>query len=71
MAPSSRDEHPALEQKKQQHLTKQRIVELAEGDNPSEYEDKHLYECVECLRGLNESMKKEQIRLERSKGIIK
>jgi len=43
-----------------QHVAKQRIVELAGGNNPSAYEDKHLYECLECLRVLNDEMKREQ-----------
>jgi len=52
------------QQLKDQHVSKQRIVELAGGGNPSGYEDKHLYECLDCLRVLNDEMKQEQTRQE-------
>ena len=64
-------EHPTHDHLTEHHVTKLRIVELAEGDRPSEYEDKHLFECMDCLRVLNEEMKHELILKQRRKGIRK
>jgi len=65
---NSSQEYPTHDHQQQLHISRLRIVELAEGDRPDQLEDKHLYECLDCLRLLNEEMKHELMMQQRRKG---
>ena len=51
-------------EQQQEHISKQRVIELARGSRPSNYEDKHFCECMDCLRSLIALVKREHRRQE-------